>query len=44
MRKPQAEGRVQGLKAVYDGQFKYAAEEDRVKASFQVIPGGYGAI
>ena len=44
MKKPQAEGRVQGLKAVYEEQFAFAAAEDRVKASFQVIPGGYGAI
>ena len=43
MKKPAAEGRVQGLKAVYDEQFEFAAEEDRVKANFQVIPGGYGA-
>ena len=42
MKKPQAEGRVQGLKAVYDEQFAFAADEDRVKANFQVIPGGYG--
>ena len=42
MKKPEAEGRVQGLKAVYDEQFAFAADEDRVKANFQVIPGGYG--
>ena len=42
MKKPQAEGRVQGLKAVYDEQFAFAADEDRVKANLQVIPGGYG--
>ena len=44
MKKPESQNRVQGLKAVYDEQFEYAAAEDRVKASFQVVPGGYGAI
>jgi hypothetical protein len=44
MKKPEAESRVRGLKAVYDEQFEYAASEDRVKASFQVIPGGYRVV
>mgnify|MGYP003134507786 CR=1 FL=1 len=42
MKKPEAANRVQALKSVYDEQFMYCASEDRVKASFQVVPGGYG--
>ena len=42
MKKPEALNRVQGLKAIYDEQFAFCAAEDRVKASFQVVPGGYG--
>ena len=44
IKKPESQGRIQGLKAMYDEQFEYAASEDRVKASFQVVPGGYGVI
>jgi len=44
MKNPEAANRVQILKSIYDEQFTYCASEDRVKASFQVVPGGYGVI
>ena len=44
MKRPEATQRVQLLKSVYDEQFSYAAEEDRVKASVRLVPGGYGWI
>ena len=43
MKKPESQQRLPGLKAIYEEQFEYASAEDRVKATFQVIPGGYGA-
>ena len=42
MKRPETAQRTQLLKAVYDEQFMYAADEDRVKASIQLVPGGYG--
>ena len=42
MKNPETAQRTPLLKAVYDEQFKYAADEDRVKASVQLVPGGYG--
>ena len=44
MKRPETAQRTQLLKAVYDEQFGYAAEEDRVKASIQLVPGGYGGV
>ena len=44
MKTPEAANRVQPLKSVYEEQFMYCAMEDRVKASFQVVPGGYGVL
>lgn len=36
--KPSLQSRVPALKAIYDEQFAFAAEEDRDKASFHVVP------
>lgn len=41
MKKPEAAGRIQMLKQVYDEQFQYAADEDREKAPLRFYPGGY---
>ena len=41
LKNPETQSRTQALKAIYDEQFGYAAAEDRIKASFQVVPGGY---
>ena len=41
MKRPESASRTQGLKQVYEEQLNYCAEEDRVKAGFQVVPGGY---
>lgn len=42
MKRPEAQGRVNLLKQVYEEQFSLCAAEDRVKAGVQLIPGGYG--
>jgi hypothetical protein len=42
MKRPETAQRTQLLKAVYDEQFGWAADEDRIKASIQLVPGGYG--
>ena len=41
LKKPEAFGRVQVLKQVYDEQFNLAAAEDREKTSVRFYPGGY---
>jgi len=41
MKRPESAARTQGLKQVYEEQFNYCAEEDRVKTGFRVVPGGY---
>jgi uncharacterized protein YihD (DUF1040 family) len=38
MKKPEAAGRVTLLKQDYEEQFRLAAEENRVKAPFRLIP------
>lgn len=41
MKRPEAQGRINLLKEVYEEQFSLCAGEDRVKAGVQFIPGGY---
>ena len=41
LKRPEAQGKIQLLKQIYDEQFQLAAEEDREKAPFRMYPGGY---
>lgn len=40
-KEPQATQRVQILKATYEEQFQLASDEDRDRAAFRFVPGGY---
>ena len=43
-KEPQAAARVTLLKAAYDEQFTLASDEDRDRAAFRFVPGGYERI